>query len=144
VDRQKERVRAPVRELFRRAHEEVRQAAATEWARAARAALEDAQVLVEEEPDEDSRDLTKATLDHQIQGFGEGTRQLDALLAEGAAEGLAGHPLYEEICANIRTEQLQMAEAVKRLCELRRRFGDGEAAGEDPEELRRKTTLPVS
>ena len=59
------------------------------------------------------------------------------MLAEGAAEGLTGHHLYEEVCADIRTGQLRMAEAVKRLCELRERsFGDREATGEDPEELR--------
>jgi len=115
VDRAKEEVRAPVREMFRQAQDDMRQVAVTDWAREARAALEDAQVLVEEEPDEDTRDLTKANLIRQIQGFGEATRQLDAMLAEGAAEGLGGHHLYEEICANIRSLQLTMAEAVKRL-----------------------------
>ena len=145
VDRAKEEVRAPVREMFEQAHEDMRQAAATDWAREARVALEDAQVLVEEEPDEDARDLTKVSLIRQIQGFGEATRQLDAMLAEGAAEGLGGHHLYEEICANIRSLQLDMAKAVKRLCELKgRRFGDGGAETEDPEVLSRSVSLPVS
>ena len=66
VDREKERVRAPVRELFKRAQEVVRQAAAADWSREAKAALEDAQVLLEEVPDEDTRGLTRTSLDRQI------------------------------------------------------------------------------
>ena len=116
-----------------------------EWARAAQAALEDAKVLVESVPDEHTRGLTKANLDRQVQEFGEGTRQLDTLLAEGAAEGLTGHHQYEEICADIRAEQLQMAEAVKQLCELSRTlFGDEDTTAGGPEPFRRQAPLPVS
>jgi len=61
-----EEVRAPVRELFKRAKEALLQAAMDEWARAAQAALEDARVLIEMVPDEDTRGLVKATLDRQV------------------------------------------------------------------------------
>ena len=129
-----EEARAPVRELFRRAKEAVLQAAMDEWERAAQAALEDAKVLIEMAPDEQTRGLVKETLDQQIQEFSEGTRQLDTLLAEGAAEGLAGQAQYEEICAEIRAEQLQMARAVKQLCDLSRvLFGDEDTAASGPE-----------
>ena len=100
LDKAKEEVRAPVRELFRRAQEAVLQATVDEWARAAQAALEDARVLMEMVPNEDTRGLAKVNLDRQVQEFSEGTRQLDALLAEVAAKGLAGHRLYEEVCTD--------------------------------------------
>ncbi|MEI7747414.1 MAG: hypothetical protein WCJ28_07725, partial [Actinomycetota bacterium] len=140
-----EEARAPVRELFRRAKEAVLQAAMDKWERTAQAALEDAKVLVEMAPDEQTRGLVKETLDQQIQEFSEGTRQLDALLAEGAAEGLAGHAQYEEICTEIRAEQLQMARAVKQLCDLSRvLFGDEDTAASGQESVSSQASSPVS
>jgi hypothetical protein len=107
--RRKDELRSPIEGLLRQARERQRAAALANWIRLGGEVTTEARERAWEVTGEYPEDYTVEEAEHLLKKFKGWTRQLEHLLADGAASGFSGLPRYE----NRRLELLEVQRSIR-------------------------------